>query len=142
MLIYHGEYHWEGWGGKLRLGHGKCRLSVFDLSKEFSGILHFKSHMAIVSDLADSPTSVKNYTGHIATGVTEKYQIEPSRLIWVEYYPEKRFGIQKQMVIPERFDETEFTWIHGKAIHPGWKPLKKAYLDILEHLMLKYCLVL
>jgi hypothetical protein len=138
MLIYYGDYHWEGWGGKLRLGHGKCRLSIFDLNREFSGILHLKSFMAVVSDLADSPTTVKNNTGHIATGVIAKFHIEPSRLIWIEYYPEKRFGLNKQMVIPERFDETEFTWIDNRAIHPRWKPLKEAYLEILRNLVLKY----
>jgi hypothetical protein len=142
MLIHHGEYHWEGWGGKLRLGHGKCRLSLFDLNRESPGILHLKSHMAVVSDLPDSPASVKNYTGHIATGVIEKFNIEPSRLIWVEYYPEKRFGINRQMVIPERFDDTEFTWIDNKALHPKWKPLKEAYLLILKNLMARYAIEL
>lgn len=133
MLIYHDEYHWEGWGGKLRLGHGKCKLSLFDLNRESSGVLHLKSHMGVVSDLSDSPASVKNYTGHIATGVIEKFNIEPSRLIWVEYYPEKRFGVNLQMVIPERFDEAEFTWMDNKALHPKWKPLKEAYLTILKN---------
>ena len=33
MLIYDDIYSWEGWGGKLRLASGKCRLRIFDLKK-------------------------------------------------------------------------------------------------------------
>ena len=134
MIIYDGEYHWEGWGGKLRLGHGKCRLVIVDLPRS-DGTVRLKSHVVVTVDLSDSPTRIRNYGGHIATGVVAKFNIHPRRMIWVEYYPEERFGIANEKIIPERFDETEFEWVGAKALQPRWKPLAEPLLGQLKQLL-------
>ena len=36
MLIVDDVFAWEGWGGRLRLEAGKCRLKIFDLRKALS----------------------------------------------------------------------------------------------------------
>jgi len=136
MLIYDGVNTWEGWGGKLRLGHGKCRLRIYDLNKEkSSGLTHIRPIVVVVSDLPNSNVSVQVYSSHIATGVTKKFSIDPNRMIWVEYYPEIQYGVNKERSIPERFDEVEFTWIGDKAIRPKWCPLESPMLDIIKRLV-------
>ena len=136
MIIYNDEYRWEGWGGKLRLGHGKCRLCIFDLRHAADrSIVRLKPYLVVAADIPGSPTNIRNYGGHIATGVVEKFKIPPNRMIWVEYYPEQRFGANKEKVIPERFDETEFHWMDKKAIQPKWKPLKEPLLSQLKTLI-------
>ena len=135
MIVFNDTYHWEGWGGKMRLGHGKCRLCIFDLRKADTSVVHLKPYLVVVTDVHDSPTSIRNYGGHIATGVVERFQIHPNRMVWVEYYPEQYYGPQKEKTIPERFDETEFHWMDKKAIQPRWKPLKEPLLGILKTLI-------
>ncbi len=51
-LIYDGVFHWKGWGGKLGLGKGRCRLKLFDRARDGSpGVSHLKPLVAIVREL-------------------------------------------------------------------------------------------
>ena len=120
----------------MRLGHGKCRLCIFDLRQAGGlSIVHLRPYLVVAADIDDSPTNIRNYGGHIATGVVEKFGIHPNRMVWVEHYPEQRFGPKKEKRIPERFDETEFKWMGKKAIQPKWKPLKDPLLSQLKKLI-------
>ena len=59
MLIFDDIYSWEGFGGKLRLASGKCRLQMFDLEKgEKKGVAHIRPVIIVASDVADSRMSV------------------------------------------------------------------------------------
>jgi hypothetical protein len=137
MLIYDNIYDWEGWGGKLRLGSGKCRLRIFDLRKDTTpkGISILKPIIVVVTDVADTKLTVRSCAGHIATCVTNEFDIDPSRMVWIEYYPEMIYGQQGEKSIPERLEAVEFEWQEDKAIKPRWRPLMSPLLEAVRQLI-------
>ena len=136
MLIYNDIFAWEGWGGELRLASGECRLHIFDLKKgDVNGLARLRPIIVIASDIPDSPMSVRSCTGHIATSVAEKFNIEPHRMLYIEFYPKTVYGSHKQHVITEKYDVVDFTWNEGKAIAPKWRTLKPPILDVIKHLV-------
>ncbi|MBW1696245.1 MAG: hypothetical protein JRH18_03370 [Deltaproteobacteria bacterium] len=136
VLVFDDIFSWEGWGGKLRLCSGKCRLRIFDLKQgEHKGIKHLRPIVVIVTDVPDSPLSVRSCSGHIATTVTKTFNIDPSRMFFVEYYPAVIYGEKGENTIPERFDAVEFSWYGDKALKPKWRTLKPPILTILRKLL-------
>jgi hypothetical protein len=136
MLIYDDIYSWEGWGGKLRLASGKCRLRIFDLKKRNpQGLAHLKPMVVIVSDIAESPMSVRSCCGHIATSVAREFNFNPHRMLFIEYYPETVYGQNRQHTIAEKYDLVEFNWRQGKAIEPKWRTLRPPLLDMVVSLV-------
>ncbi len=136
MLIYDAEYAWEGWGGKLRLASGKCRLRIYDRSKGKNHAVAFlKPYIVIVSDLPESKMSVRSCAGHIATHVTREFHIDPERMMWIEYYPEITYGAAGDRSIPEQYVAVDFIWHEDKAIHPRWRPLTPSVLEVIKSVM-------
>ena len=136
MLIRDEIFSWEGWGGKLRLGSGKCRLRMFDLRKGNSkGLSHLRPNIVIVSDIPDSPMSVRSCSGHIASSIARSYNIDPARMMFIEYYESKNYGEQDEHNIPERYEVVEFEWHEGSAIKPKWRPLKPPMLESIQELL-------
>ena len=136
MLIYDDIYSWEGWGGKLRLASGKCRLRIFDLKKRNpQGLAHLKQIIVIVSDIVESPMSVRSCCGHIATSISREFNFNPHRMLFIEYYPETVYGQNRQHTIAEKYDLVEFNWHQGKAIEPKWRTLKPPLLDMVVSLV-------
>jgi len=136
MIIYDDTFSWEGFGGKLRIGSGKCRLRIFDLKKGTAkGLDYIRPIIAVVSDISRSNISIKSCSGHIATKVIREFNIDPSRMLYVEYYPEVIYGEEKEKMIPERYDAIEFSWHEDKAIKPKWRTLKPPLVDLIKRLM-------
>ena len=136
MLIYDDIYAWEGWGGRLRLASGKCRLRIFDLKKSNTrGLAHLKPIIVIVSDVAGSPMSVRSCSGHIATSITREFNFNPQRMLFIEYYPQTVYGQHRQHTIEEKYDLVEFDWHRNKAIEPNWRTLKPPMLDMILELV-------
>ncbi len=136
MLIYDDIYPWEGFGGKLRLASGKCRLRIFDLKKgNGKGLDYIRPIIAVVSDISESKITIKSCSGHIATKVTREFNIDPSRMLYVEYYPAVIYGEKDEKLIPERYDAIEFTWHGEKAIKPKWRTLKPPLVVLIKKLM-------
>ncbi len=135
-VIYDSIYSWEGWGGKLRLAAGKCRLLLFDRSGDAKNSVFFlRPYVAIVSDVAESKMSVRSCAGHIASKVIQDFAIDPNRMLWVEYYPLITYGSLSEHVIPEQFVSVDFTWFKGKAINPKWRQLKPVMIDTIKEMM-------
>jgi hypothetical protein len=136
MLVYDDIYSWEGWGGTLRLASGKCRLRIFDLKdKNTSGLAHLRSMIVIASDVPDSRMSVRSCCGHIATSVTKEFNINPHRMMFIEYYPQSEYGENREYLIEEKYDLVEFTWLDEGAIEPKWRTLKPPLLDAIKGLV-------
>ena len=136
MLIYDDIFHWEGFGGKLRLASGKCRLKIYDLSKDQAdGLVHLKPMVVIAMDHPESRMSVRSCSGHIATMVSQRFHIAPGRMQFLEYYPQKTYGRDGKHLIPEMFEAVDFTWKEDLAIHPRLRPpaapLLKRLLELL-----------
>ncbi|MFC1859380.1 hypothetical protein ACFL9U_15325 [Thermodesulfobacteriota bacterium] len=138
MLIYDDIYAWEGWGGKLQLASGKCRLQIFDLTKIPAGDLSLMRPMVvIVSDVPESKMSVKSCVNHVATKVSKEFKIDPQRMLLIEYYPAETYGAQDEHVIPEKYEVVDFTWLEDKALHPRWKPLDPSIMQIVKKLKIE-----
>jgi hypothetical protein len=136
MLIHDDTFHWRGWGGKLGLGSGKCRLRIYDLNKKDEKKLsHLKSMVVVVSDVPGSNVSVRSCNSHVATMVAKQFEIPPHRMLFIEYYPEKTYGPEGKRVISEKFDLVEFTWHGDKAVQPVWKDLAAPLLEKIKHLI-------
>ena len=135
MLIHDDIFSWKGWGGKLSLGSGKCRLRIYDLKdRKAEGLTFLKPIIVLVSDVPDSKMPVRSAVSHVATLVAEEFGLKPHRMLWVEYSPESRYGKDGARMIPEKFDIVEFAWHQGKAMHPAWRELKPPLLDEIKKL--------
>ncbi|AOY57382.1 hypothetical protein [Desulfococcus multivorans] len=142
MLIYDDIYSWEGWGGRLKLGSGQCRLRIFDLDKDGGRrIAHLKPIIVVVSDIPREPSwtpnqmSVKSCASHIATKVVREFGIDPERMVWVEYYEAPSKDENLRYPGSDRFDEAVFVWREEGALQGGWKPLSPALTDLVRKLL-------
>ncbi|NNG02291.1 MAG: hypothetical protein HKM93_23135 [Desulfobacteraceae bacterium] len=142
MLIHDDIYTWKGWGGNFNLAAGSCRLRIFDLTDhEDHKITHLKPIIVVVSDLpAEAGTSLRSVSvrsccSHIASSVAEEFDLDPSRMMFVEYSPESFYGNRKQHLIAEKVDVVDLKWHGRKALHPQWRPLKSPLREILVDMM-------
>jgi hypothetical protein len=136
MRIFDDIFSWEGWGGKLRLANGHCRMKIFDLTrskKEDFSVL--RPIIVVITDDPESPMSIKSCTSHIATLVTERFKINPQRMMFIEYYPQVLYGKHKEHAIDEKFELVEFTWHEKKAIGPKWRALQPPLVDLVKKLI-------
>ena len=132
-LIYDGVFKWKGWGGKLGLGKGRCHLWIYDRGDERKkAVAHLRPIVAIVCDLPGNLVSVRAFAGHIATSVAAEFDIDPHRLLWVEYTPGSTYGSNDEHVIEARYEAVEFTWEDRRALSPRWEPLKPPELDTVK----------
>ncbi len=136
MLIHDDIYSWRGFGGRLKLGSGSCRLRIHDLKKDGrEGVAYLKPIIVIVTDIPESRMSIRSCAGHIATSVIRDFDIDPQRMLYVEYYPSKVYGLGGKRLIPERFEAVEFIWHDRKGISPKWRELKPPMSDIVKDLL-------
>jgi hypothetical protein len=136
MLIRDGIFDWPGFGGKLKLASGRCRLRIYDLSQgALAGApMHLRPTIAIVSDVPDSPMSVRSCAGHVATCVSRAFTIPSARMMYIEHYPESVYGQHGERIIPEKYDAVDFEWTEGGAIRPKWRTLQGAILEAIQKL--------
>jgi len=124
MLVYDDIFSWVGWGGRLRLGSGKCRLRIYDLRMGHQrDLTHLRPNIVVVSDVADSKVSVRSCVGHVATCVAREFKLDPQRMIFIEYYAASTYGDKGQHTIPQRYEAVEFVWQGDKALRPRWRAL-------------------
>ena len=124
MLVYDDIFSWAGWGGRLRLGSGKCRLRIYDLRLGHQrDLTHLRPIIVVVSDVADSKVSVRSCIGHVATCAVREFKLDPQRMIFVEYYAASTYGDKGQHTIAERYEAVEFVWHADKALRPRWRAL-------------------
>ncbi len=141
MRIYDGLYTWDGWGGKMRLASGRCRLRLFDLKKGSEGeVTHLKRFVAVVSDIpfekqGPNQLTVKSCAGHIASNVVKNFSIDPGRMLWIEHYPEETGNEKLRYPVPERFDEAEFSWNEQVATNARWKTPSPATVKLVKKLL-------
>jgi len=142
VKIFDDVLHWEGYGGKFNLAAGRCRLRLFDLSKEENrAVAHFKPIIAVVSDLpGDNPTEMKKVSvraciSHVATTIVHRFKLDPKRIVLVEYYPTVAYGQRSENVIPEKIDLVDLKWRGDKALFPNWRPLSSPLLEKVRELI-------
>ena len=136
MLIYDEIFSWDGFGGRFHLAAGSCRLRIIDLSQgKDKKVTHLKPKVVVVSDLPDdSPkmkkVSVRSCSSHIATCIVEKFNLDPHRIVFVEYYPGSTYGDHNQYIITPKYELVEFDWHENKALHPKWQTLGRSLREI------------
>jgi hypothetical protein len=138
MLVHDGIYAWEGFGGKLRLASGRCRLRIFDLSGDRPAkLLLLRPIIVIVSDVPQSRMSVRSCAGHVATSVSRDFKIDPHRMMYIEYIPASTYGERQERIVPEKYDAVDFNWTEGGAIQPKWRTLQSPLVDVIKSVMQK-----
>lgn len=136
MLVYEGIYRWEGFGGRLRLPRGCCRLRIYDLARRApEAVALLRPLLVLVADVPESPLSVRSCAGHLATSIARDFAIAPARMLYVEHVPESRYGREGERVIPEEFVAVDFTWTEGGAMHPRWRTLRGPLLEVIRHVL-------
>jgi len=141
MLIHDDLYTWEGFGGVLELAKGECHLRIFDLSKGKSGaVTLLKPILVVVSDFPERASqlkrvSVRSACSHVASRVVRQFEIDPQRMVFIEYTPASTYGDRGQHHIPAKFDVMDFVWHEGYAMHPKWRPLDQPLLDLVSDLI-------
>jgi hypothetical protein len=135
IIRYDDIFSWDGWGGKFKLTSGRCRLQIYDFQKSGkTDPIFLKSTLVIVSDLPEASkplgvVSIHSCAGHIATLVIRQFQINPERMLYIEYHPEKIYGSPRTRRIPERYEAVDFKWHSEKAIAINWRILDPRMLE-------------
>lgn len=141
MILFNGTYRWPGWGGLLELAKGKCRMWIFDLNRlPAGGVIHMKPFLVVVSDLpkegmTKGEVTVRSAASHIATRIVDRYGVEPSRLLFVEYFPEAEYGRDPPKRIPAVLDLVEFEWRERLALAPRRRPLEHPLRGLVRELV-------
>ncbi len=136
MLVHDGVYEWEGFGGRLKLASGRCRLRIYDLTRESAGgAAPLHTSLVIVSDVPGSPMSVRSCAGHVATAVARDFRLDSHRMLFVEHTPQSVYGEHGERVIPERYTAVDFNWTAGGAIQPKWRILQPPLLDAVTRIV-------
>ncbi len=137
MFIYNNTFSWDGWGGAIRLAAGKCHLWLFDLRKvpqRPQGMIFMRPVVGVVKEIdPDNPISLRSVTSHIATQVTRKFNIDPRRLLWLEYLPARTYRRPTPRSVPARLDLVELNWVAGKAMTPSWRPLEEPLATLIQN---------
>jgi hypothetical protein len=140
-VMFNDVFDWDGWGGKFNLAAGKCRLCLFDLSgTQDASLTLLKPFIAIATDLRTNGSNLKKVTvrsccTHIATTLARRFDIEPARMLFVEYYPRTLYGRHKEHTIRERFDIVDMVWLDDKALHPKWRTVEGPLLETVRSLL-------
>lgn len=136
MIIFNDIYQWKGWGGKLKLASGKCRLRIFDLTRaKGEPVTYLRPIIVVVSDIPGGTMTIRSCAGHVATTVSKDFKINPNRMLWVEYYPEVQYGKKNEYMIPEQYVAVDFTWNDSRAFEPKWRQLKPPLLDVVRSMV-------
>lgn len=136
MLVNDSVYVWEGWEGHRFLGTGRCRIRVYDFSKKtVNGLTYLKPIVVVITDTPESDMKAKSYASQIATWIVKEFSIDPHRMLFVQYYPTKAYGIQGAYIRPEKYQVAEFKWHSEEAKDPKWNPLKTPILSIIKNLV-------
>jgi len=133
-ILHNQIFHWDGFGGILKLASGNCMLRIVQLKK--TNVAFVKPYIVITEDTPPDEPSKKNQKlsmrsccAHIATCVTQQFLIDPNRMFFLEYYPESIYGVNNEKFIPEQYDVVSFVWEDKKAFQPSFRVLKSPVLD-------------
>lgn len=141
IIRYDDIFAWDGWGGEFKLTSGRCHLWIYDLQPSGEqGPVFLKPMIVVVSDLPESygtrgVMSIRSCAGHIATQVTRQFQINPERMLYVEYHPKRTYGQSPVRTVPERYEVVDFKWRDEKAFAIKWRTLDPRLRDQVKGLM-------
>ncbi|MGD9730936.1 MAG: hypothetical protein AB7U45_02045 [Desulfamplus sp.] len=87
MILYDGIYEWDGRStdGKQPIcwWPGSYRMRIVDLSSDNPKIIYLKSYAVILKNRGRG-TSLKNYIHNFARVISEEFNIEIEKTLWVE----------------------------------------------------------
>ena len=131
MIIYDDIFSWEGFGGELRLGSGKCRLRIFDLKKSNGKRLDYiRPIIVVVSDIPGNTLTIKSCSGHIATKVTREFNIDPSRMLYVEYFPAVIYGEKNEKLISTTYSNFLAVQLAAKQFNSVISDCEKLFQEV------------
>jgi hypothetical protein len=90
--------------------------------------------VVIASELADNPgTSVTNWAEHLVTAACRQYGFDPSRILWIEHYPDRRTPgkTQRDPIFEEHFDLVSFHREDTRFSRPTWTRITRRQVETL-----------
>ena len=109
-----------------RTSEAFCRLRIYDTKA---------GAVVVLSELADNPgISVTNTAEELATGIAQRYALDPQTTTWIEHYgPFSYHAKDGDGGDPdyETFDKITFTWRGNLASGPQWKRLSPEQIKAL-----------
>ncbi|MGE3801655.1 MAG: hypothetical protein AB7H80_11595 [Candidatus Kapaibacterium sp.] len=115
-IIHDGNHRCPTYGGRTI----ECRIRIIE---------NRWNTIVVATDLSDSIySSITLHTEELATTICESFNIDRSRLIWIEHIPTKlEFGRREDL-----YDLVHFTCDSiGNFSHPHWSPLDKEEIEVL-----------
>ncbi len=100
-------FHWKGFWNC----DSSCRMEIFSSSE---------NSVVVATDLGNEGTSITNDAEKLIKLVCDRYQLNPQKTIWIEYYPASGS-------FAESFSKVALPAIQG--CKPEWIPLTKNELD-------------
>ena len=106
--LYHGHHGCEAW----------CQLEILPLPNGRTAV--------IATEVKDNPgTSITNCAEHLAYWVCLEFEIDPSQLIWIEYYG---YPSETAPKVPRTYDLVRFDILpagHDAVFaRPAWRPMQ------------------
>lgn len=129
MIIYDGIYKWDG---KQRGGEtpvcwwpGEYRIRIIKLNSGTSKIHFLKEHAVLCLNMGKG-TSIQNYVQNFARIISEKYQLQIEKTLWVEF-----LKIPREEIVVANMNRV--AGISGKGLFkPSWRPILPNEKEILS----------
>ncbi len=91
MIIFNGNYTWDGKKNDAKKPvswwPGSYRVKIVDVRSKAPGVIHMKPYVCIFSD-SESDYSVKNTFHNLAISISENFDLNPEKVLWIKNSPE------------------------------------------------------
>lgn len=132
MIVFDGIYEWDGRSTDGRQPicwwPGSYWMRIVDLTKDRPNVVHLKSHAVILKNRGKG-TSLRNYIQNFAKIISEKYDVDIEKSMWVEI-------IRSRPEEPEEICVANIDCVsrlsRQKLFSALWRPVRPNELKLLE----------
>ena len=140
ITLYNGPFEWENDAPGIHHQRWQCHLHVFNLDQVPELDFKLIRPIAVVATMIsenDQPgnTSIRSFAHHIATKACADFDLDPTRILFVEYVAPREFGRVERRHLPARFFAGDFRWHNGRAMYPHWQELEDPLKTTIQQLL-------
>ena len=140
ITLYNGPFEWENDAPGIHHQRWQCHLHVFNLDQVPDLDFKMTRPMAVVATAIkehDQPgnKSIRSFAHQILTKACEDFQLDPARVMFVEYVAPREFGRKESRQLPARLFAGDFRWHNGRAMYPHWQELENPLKTTIQQLL-------
>ena len=132
MIIFDGIYEWDGRSTDGRQPicwwPGSYWMRIVNLTNDQPNVVHLKSHAVILKNRGKG-TSLRNYIQNFAKIISEKYEIDIEKTIWVEIM-QNSSGASEEISIANIDCVSHLS--QQKLFCALWRPVRPNEMTLLE----------